>query len=266
MQWHVSPMSKKLVILTTLLESHNVRAGANSITLPKISCCTSFWSSSSMKYNGGIHGAVHITWCWHQCTGITWHPCQWYNVISMLKLMASHNKKCHAALHFNCLNLRNAIILIILTKQMQWCHWWYISVTWCWCQWHYMTKSDATSHCDYFDQANGMVPLVTLLASQNTDTSINGLHDQNSNVTHCFNNLNLMNTIVLFTMSLASLDSDASANSVLWLKTSCYISLWLSWTNKGNCAIDDTISVMWCKHLHCMTKNIMTHLVSLIFT
>ena len=35
-------------------------------------------------------------------------------------------------------------------------------------------KCHVASHLDYFDLRNGMVPLMTLLASCNTDTSISG--------------------------------------------------------------------------------------------
>ena len=37
------------------------------------SCCTSFWTSWHKEYIGAIDDAVHITRCWHQHNGITWH-------------------------------------------------------------------------------------------------------------------------------------------------------------------------------------------------
>ena len=75
-------------------------------------------------------------------------------------------------------------------------------------------KSHVASSFEHLDLTNEIVPLMTLLASCDMDTSSMALHDQKSYITHSFNYLDLMNTLVLLTMALASHDADASANSV----------------------------------------------------
>ena len=79
-----------------------------------------------------------------------------------------------------------------------------------------MASNEQKSHdappFDHLDLTNGMVPLMTPLASCDNDTSIMALNDQNCYNAHCFNCLDLMNTMMLLTMALPS--HDASANSV----------------------------------------------------
>ena len=54
---------------------------------------------------------------------------------------------------------------------------------------------------------------MTLLATCHTKAA--SWHYMNKNyVTHCFNLIDLLNTMVLLTMALASHDADASTNSV----------------------------------------------------
>ena len=109
------------------------------------------------------------------------------------------------------------------------------------------------------------VLLMTLLASFNTDTSTIALCDPKSYITHCLNHLNVMNTIVLLAMALASHDADASVSSVKWLKKSFCISFQSSWTNKQQCC-------WWCHQCHVMPvmashdKNVLFPLVSTILT
>ena len=75
---HVTPhfsclnLRNAMVPLMKLLTACDTNASAISVTWWK-SCCTSFWSFWLKECNGAIDGAVHITWCWHQCIDITWH-------------------------------------------------------------------------------------------------------------------------------------------------------------------------------------------------
>ena len=82
---------------------------------------------------------------------------------------------------------------------------------WCLFWWHHMPKSHIASPFDQFDLTNGLVPLMTLLASCNTDTSMNGITEPKSYVAHCFKCLDQMKTVVVLTTWLTSYAGDASA-------------------------------------------------------
>ena len=75
-------------------------------------------------------------------------------------------------------------------------------------------KSHVLFHFDHLVPTNGMVPVMTLLVSFDTYTSINGITCPKIYVTHCANCIDLMTTLVLLTMPLVSHDADASANNV----------------------------------------------------
>ena len=112
-------------------------------------------------------------------------------------------------------------------------------------------------------------------------------------VAHWFNHLGLIHTVVLLTISLAQYDAYASTSTVKWLNrshvlsnfehiklpnalvflmmppVSCCTLFESSWPSKQNGAIDNVISVLWCSHWfhhHHMTKRVMLHLISLVFT
>ena len=101
-----------MVLLPILMALYDTRAGVNCITWPKSLCCTSFWWYWPKEYHGSLDGAVQIIWCWHQCSGITWHQhqCQWCQCWCQGHQMT---KNTLVVLNFNCLNLMNS-----------WCHWW----------------------------------------------------------------------------------------------------------------------------------------------
>ena len=82
-----------------------------------------------------------------------------------------------------------------------------ITWCWCWCQWHYMTKCNVTSPFDHLDLTDGMAPLMTLLASCDTDTSING---------------------------------------ITWPNKICCTLFWSSWPNVYSGAVDKCHWSMWC--------------------
>ena len=118
--------------------------------------------------------------------------------------------------------------------------------------WH--DQKYVTSHFDHLDWTNGILSQMMHLASCDTDTSINGITWPKIYVAHCFNFLDLMNTVVLLTMVLSSHDDDDSAINVKLLEKSYCISFWSSWTKKYNGTIDDAISVMWFQHWYHMNK------------
>ena len=70
---HVAPhfsqlkLRNAMVPFFILLALCDANASANSITILKKLCCTSFQLSWLNKYSGAIDDAIDITWCWCQC-------------------------------------------------------------------------------------------------------------------------------------------------------------------------------------------------------
>ena len=124
----------------------------------------SFWLSWPNTYNWAIDGTISIMWLWYWC--------QW-----------DHSTK-KGTLH---------IILIVLTLQIQWCHWQ--------CNQHHMT------------------PMLVTVISQ----------EQKCHVELCFDYLYLINVLVLLTVPLVLCDADDHGKSVKWLKKSCQTLFWSTW-------------------------------------
>ena len=101
----------------------------------------------------------------------------WNTSLPLTMLSASHGancitkcitwpkKSCCFSFHFSWLNKYNGAIDDSIG--ITWC--------WCWCQEHPITKSQVVSPFNHLDLISGMVPLMTLLVSCDTDTSINGI-------------------------------------------------------------------------------------------
>ena len=139
--------------------------------------------------------------------------------------------KSYVALHFNCLDLRN--IMMPLTTLFAWCQYWCwschmtkksrctsfwsswckefngviddaIDITWYWCLWqlHHMTK--AQCYISFWPSwpKNRMVPLMALLVSCELRPASMVSQDQKSQVAYCFSCLDLMNTMVFWTIPL----------------------------------------------------------------
>ena len=119
-------------------------------------------------------------WCHHQ-----------HYVIPMAMLMALHDQRGHVAPHFNCLDLRNSILLVKMplascdtdadTNSITWpkksfcisdwlseykeCNGTIantVSIMWCWCwyQWHHITtKVILAPHFNDLDLLNAVVPM-----------------------------------------------------------------------------------------------------------
>ena len=108
--------STAVVPLTVLTASCDASTGPSGVTLPKMSCCTSLWSSGPKECIGTINGAVNITWCWHLFSGITkcntntsgimWCQrwCQWHHM----------TKETVIAPHFSCLDLWNRMLTLMI--------------------------------------------------------------------------------------------------------------------------------------------------------
>ena len=104
-------------------------------------------------------------------------------------------------------------------------------------------KYEAASSFDHIDITNGRVPLVTLLASCDTYTSIN--------------NITWPTSIQLSWLNKCSGAIDDFIGIICcwcqWhfiMETLCCIPSWLSWCNKWNGAIDNTDDIMWHWHKH----------------
>ena len=100
------------------LASCDASASTNGLTWPKKSFCGSFQSSWQIRCNGAIDDPSGIIYWWH-----LWH------------YMTNES---HIAPHFNCLDLRNALIPLMTllsscdtntgANGVTWqklCHWWY---------------------------------------------------------------------------------------------------------------------------------------------
>ena len=121
------------------------------------------------------------------------------------------------------------LILIILTKQIQWCHWW--------C--HGQTLMPMTSHDQYsyvvspfhhLNPTSGMVSLMTLLASCDTDNSMNCITWPKYHAVHCFNSLDLANKMVPWQFHQYHMFT-------------CFTSFWSLWHIECNGAIDNMIGI-----------------------
>ena len=152
---HVAPhfnfldLRSAMLPLSTLSASHDAWSGPNGDTWPIKSCCT-FWSSWSRECNGTINDAVHITWCWHQCSGITLHKqqCQWHYVMPMLMSVASHDKeKLSSCTSFQLPWPKECNSDIDDAVGMMW--------NWCQCQWHQMTKRSCCA--SFTKECNGPI-------------------------------------------------------------------------------------------------------------
>ena len=130
------------------------------------------------------------------------------------------------------------LILVILTKQKYWHHWW--------CHWHHMMlvmlmvshdqKSCIASPFGHLDLTNGMVPLMTVLALCDTDTTINGITWPKK--------LCCISFSLSWLKKWSSDIDDAIVITWYWPKMSCCMSFSTSKPNKSNDVFDDTVSIM----------------------
>ena len=156
--------------------------------------------------------------------------------------------KSHVTPHFNCLDLKNvmapflrptAVLMLhlIMLPQLNKCSGTIddatgISWSWYWCQLHHMTKN---SYCISFwlswpSKWNGAIYYTVGIMWH---WHLHQRHYMTKKyVAHCFSHLDVMNSVVLLTMLLASYGADASVSSVRWLNKSSCISFWSSWANK----------------------------------
>ena len=175
-------LTNAVVLLVVVLASCNADTSTNGVTGLKNSCCTSFQASRPNGYSDAIDGTVDITWCQHRC--------KWCH---MTRKVMMH------------------LVSIILTYQMQWCHWQ------C-CQDHVMLTP---------------VPVMS--------------HGQKRYIILYFNLTYLINAVVPLMMLFGvTWCQHISTLIKLWCT-----SFWLSHHNGCIGAIDSAADVTWCQYQGC---------------
>ena len=223
------------------------------------SCPTSFWLSWCKEYNGAIDGASSVTCHWHQCLwlqitkkfmlhlifivltwGIQW--CNWgYHQCDMpLKsvLTASHDPKSHVSPHLDWLDLRNAVVPLMMLLAAHDTNASLNGITWPECH--------VAPHFNCFGLRNTVAILTMTVVSCDAKTCANGMHDQKSHVSPQFDNLDPRNVMVLLTMQSVSCDTASCVNGVFWSEKSYCTSFWSSWPRECNGVIYAVISITWC--------------------
>ena len=113
-----------------------------------------------------------------------------------------------------------------------------------WFQWYHYQKCHVALH---FDIAKTMVSLMIPSEQCDTDTCVNGVTCQKSQVTlnvHC---LNLTNGMTHLMIPLVSGYVYTDANCITWPKKSCCTSFSFCWLKECNSAIYDANGVTWPK-------------------
>ena len=182
--------------------------------------------------------------------------------------MVWHDQKCYIALHFNCLNLRKAVVPLTMPSASCDARASVNNVTW--------AKTHVAPYFDNLDLRNALVWLMILPASRDVDVSIIGttwsrkwcctpfwlscchlepddmpvaLHDLKSHIAPHFSCHALA--------PMASHEQESQFCSVFQL----------SWPKKCNAAIIDADGIMWCKRQWCyMTKRDMLNSISIVFS
>ena len=142
--------------------------------------------------------SVVLTW------GKWW--CHWWccwNHVTLMPVPMASNDQSHAAPHFNCLDLRNAMVPLkmlsiaydadtnALTSQNT------NTNAIMWCQWYHMT-SHVASPFSCLNLTNTMVPPMMLLASCDTNVCANGIKWPKSHVSSHFDCHDPINAVVPF--------------------------------------------------------------------
>ena len=211
---------------------------------------------------------------------------------------SGQRQKSHVASQFNYLDLWNAIVPLITSLASCDASAGINDVTW--------SKSPVVPHIDHIYLRNTMVPSMLLLASCDADTGTNGItwlekscytsfqlslpkecngtiddtvsvlwgwsmvsHNQESHVVPPFDSCDLRNTMVPLMTMLVSCNTNTGANGISWPKKSCCTSFQSYLPKEFNGPVNDAVGIMWCWHWHQwhhMTRKVMLHLISVVFT
>ena len=176
-----------------------------------------------------------------------------------------HDQKSPVALHFNCIELRNITVPLIIASVSWKVHVNANGVIW--------QEKHIAPHFDHLDLRNAMMSLIMPLASHvqkshlqliliiltfemqmdnwqchlaSVDTSANVTPWPQSHIVPYFDCLDLGDTVVPLMMSSALCDADTGFNGTKWPRMSCCIKFQLSWPKVCNSAINDASSITWC--------------------
>ena len=139
-------------------------------------------------------------------------------------------------------------ILIVLTKGIQWYH--------LWCCWFHSIltpmvspdeKSHAAPHLNHLNLWNSVLAFTMPLATCDADPNANGISCRNSLVAPHFNELGLRNSMAPFRIPSASHDADINANGITGWKKCCCTLFSSSWPKQFSGAIYCVIGVLWCQ-------------------
>ena len=155
-------------------------------------------------------------------------------LMSVLMPVASHDQKSHVTCYFNYLDLRNAVVPLMIL---------FIS-----CDTEANTNGITWPNCHVaalfycIDVMNSVVPLTMSLAYVLQTLMPEAWYDQKSFCTY-FSDLDQTNAVVQLMILLASHDTGASG--ITWPNESCCISFGHLDLTKWNDAIEDTSGIMW---------------------
>ena len=166
--------------------------GSNGMIWPKKSCSTLFHCLD--QKNAMVSLMVLLASCDTSvsASGVTWYQpqCKWHSMILTLVPVVSHDEKGHFAIHFNYLELRNAVMPLTMLFVLY--------------------DADASAGgVTWYQQQCQWYPVMLTLASIMS-------HDQQIIVAPCFDCLDLWNAIVPLMMVLVSPDASVGTSGVTW--------------------------------------------------
>ena len=201
---------------------YDVGTGTNGIAWPRKLCCTSLQFSWPMKWNVVIDDAVGITWCWCQWLHITkkvmlhllliilTYEIQWCHIWchqheAMPVPMVSHD---HVAPHFDFLNLRNAMVPLMIPPTSCGTNASASGIAW--------PKHSCCTYFNHLDLRNAMMPLTMPSASHAAYVNGNDSTWPKSHASLNFQHFDIRNGMVSLMMSSASCNTDTNANGITW--------------------------------------------------
>ena len=151
-----------------------------------------------------------------------WH--NWHHVIPVLTSVVLHDQMSYAAPHFDCLDLRKAMVPLMMPLASCDVDASAIGITW--------PKVHVAPHFSHLDLRNAIVPWWYHQHHMMLTPVPMASHDHKSHIAPHFDFLDLGNT---------SCDADTSTNSITWQIKSCWTSFWSSWPKECNDAINSDV-------------------------
>ena len=209
----------------------------------KKSCFISFRSSWPNTCNGAIYSAIHIIWCQCQwCHMTECHVALHFNHLDLMNAMlpSSYDEISHVAPLFSCLDVMNTMLslmtLLALVMLSMSCNANTATngVTW-------PKKSCCISFWFFVDLTNPMVQFMTLWASCDVIASISSVAWPEGHVVSHFDHLDLANAVVPLMMLLGSYGANALCQWSCMAQKLCFALFWESWSDKCSGAIENAV-------------------------